>query len=448
MREQVTLNGKEQKRLKVLNDLEAGMMTMVQASKALGLSMRHVYRLRARYRREGAPALAHGNRGRPSHRKIPEKVRQEIIELVRKEFSDYNDYHLTDILVEEYGFSVSRSSIRRIRRKAGLSSPKKRRAPKHRSRRERHPRRGMLVQIDGSKHDWLEGRGPMLTLTAGIDDATNEVPAALFRPEEDAAGYFLLLRRIIEILGLPLGLYADLHAIFRSPKKATLEQELAGERPMSQFGRLVDELGIELIASYSPQARGRVERLFRTLQDRLVKELRRAGASTLEEANAVLAAFLPRFNARFAQEPAAPEDAYLDWPEDLDPEEVFCFKHSRKVRNDNTISFSGHILQIPADRHRANYARCKVEVRQHMDGRLSVWYQGRLLVAFEPRQPGPPKVGKFTPQMETIRKRPPTNGQSKKVSPKAEDARPWKPPADHPWRKPFKIAAKGPVKPE
>jgi len=114
---------------------------------------------------------------------------------------------------------------------------------------------------------------------------------------------------------------------------------------MSQFGRLVDELGIELIASYSPQARGRVERLFRTLQDRLVKELRRAGASTLEEANAVLAAFLPRFNARFAQEPAAPEDAYLDWPEDLDPEEVFCFKHSRKVRNDNTISFSGHVLQ-------------------------------------------------------------------------------------------------------
>jgi transposase len=247
MREQVTLNLKEQKRLKVLNDLEAGTTTIQKASEVLGLSVRHVFRLQARYRLEGAAALAHGNRGRTSHRRLPTEVRDKIIGLVRKEFSDYNDYHLTDILTEEYSIRVSRSSVRRIRRQEGLSSPRKRRAPQHRSRRERYPHPGMLLQIDGSDHDWLEDRGPGLTLIAAIDDATSEVPYALFRPEEDAFGYFWLLRQIVERHGLPLALYADRHTIFQSPKKATIEQQLAGERPRSQFGRLVDELGIELI---------------------------------------------------------------------------------------------------------------------------------------------------------------------------------------------------------
>ena len=219
MREQVTLTIKEQKRLKVLNDLEAGMTTVKEASDVLGLSLRHIYRLRCRYRLGGAAALAHGNRGRPSHRRLPQEVRVEIIDLVRKEFTDYNDHHLTDILNEEYGLHVSRSSVRRIRREAGLPSPRKRRAPKHRSRRDRYPRRGMLLQIDGSDHDWLEGRGPNVNLITAIDDATSEVPFAIFRPTEDAAGYFILLRRITEILGLPLALYADRHTIFQSPKK-------------------------------------------------------------------------------------------------------------------------------------------------------------------------------------------------------------------------------------
>ena len=250
--------------------------------------------------------------------------------------------------MEKHGIQISRSSVRRLRQEAGLSSPRKRRAPKHRSRRERYPRRGMLLQIDGSDHDWLGDRGPRLTLIAAIDDATGEIPFALFRLEEDAAGYFLLLRKIVEGPGLPLALYADRHTIFRSPKKATLEQELAGEAPRSQFGRLVDELGIELIPSYSPQARGRVERLFGTLQDRLVKELGLENVSSLEQANRFMGDFLPRFNAAFAQEPAEPESAFLPLPEVLDLEEVFCFKYQRKVRNDNTISFAGHILNHQA----------------------------------------------------------------------------------------------------
>ncbi|MFP3855371.1 MAG: ISNCY family transposase, partial [Anaerolineales bacterium] len=332
-----------------------------------------------------------------------------------------------------------------LRRDAGLPSPRKRRAPKHRSRRDRCPRIGMLLQIDGSKHHWLGEQRPELTLVAAIDDATGQVPGALFRPQEDAAGYFLLTRRIVERLGLPLSFYADRHSIFQSPKQATVQQQLAGERPRSQFGRLVDELGIELIPSYSPQGRGRIERLFGTFQDRLAKELVLAEISTLEEANQFVAEFLPRFNARFGQTPEVPESAYLPVPKGLDLEAVFCFQHTRTVRTDNTISFAGHPLQIPADRHRGTYARCRVEVRQHMDGRLSIWYQGRKLAVFEPAVAGPPQVGKFTPAVQRTEDQQANhteNGKLTKVVKKAKPKRDWRPAPDHPWRKPFKLTAK------
>jgi len=441
MSEEVTLTIKEQKRLKLLNRVESGTMTVLRAAESLGLSERHVYRLLARYRREGAAALAHGNRGRPSPRRIPEPVRAQVVELLKADYRDYNDYHLTDVLAEEHSLALSRSSVRRIRRQAGLPSPRKRRAPRHRSRRERRPRPGMLLQIDGSDHKWLDDRGPRLVLIAAIDDATGEVPFALFRPEEDAAGYFLLLRQIVERHGLPLALYADRHTIFRSPKQATLEQELAGERPRSQFGRLADELGIQLIPAYSPQAKGRIERLFGTLQDRLLKALRRAGATTLQDANRVLRLFLPGYNRRFRKPPAQPEPAYLPWPDSLDPESVFCFKDRRRVYNDNTVAFDGHRLQIPPDQLRTSYAGCRVETRQHMDGRLSVWYQGRRLGAYAPAHPGSPQVGKFTPAVLPTGK-PSAALPNKPKLTQAKSRRPWKPPADHPWRRPLNIRAK------
>lgn len=440
-RQEVTLRLKEQKRLHVLNQIEAGELTVEKGAELLGITERHLYRLKASYREHGAQALAHGNRGRPSPRRIPEEVRLQVVELVRSTYRAFNDHHLTEILNEQHGLQVSRSSVRRLRREAGVPSPRKRRAPKHRSRRERYPRPGMLLQIDGSEHPWLGDRGPWLTLVAAIDDATGEVPEALFRAQEDAAGYFLLTRRIVERLGLPLAYYADRHSIFRRTKQASVEQQLAGEAPRSQFGRLVDELGIELIPSFSPQGRGRIERLFGTFQDRLANELALAEISTLEEANSFLGEFLLRFNAAFAQSPAEAESAYLPLPKELDLEAVFCFKHSRKVRTDNTISFAGHVLQIPADRHRGNYARCQVEVRQHMDGRLSVWYQERELVSFEPEEAGPPRVGKFTPAVKAAVREMPTSGKKKQTKP-SKKRKPWKPAADHPWRRPFKISAK------
>jgi transposase len=186
-KQQVTLTIKEQKRLHVLNELEAGRITNARAAEMIGVSERQIYRLKKVCRSEGAKALAHGNRGRASPRRIPEETREQVVNLVKEKYREFNDHHLVEVLRERHDIQMSRSSVRRLRQEAGLASPRKRRAPKHRSRRERYPRRGMLLQIDGSDHAWLEGRGPGLTLIAAIDDATGEIPAALFREQEDAA---------------------------------------------------------------------------------------------------------------------------------------------------------------------------------------------------------------------------------------------------------------------
>ena len=392
-------------------------------------------RLLAAYRRDGPAGLVHGNRGRPSPRRIPAEIREEVLSLTRTIYPDYNDHHLTEVLDEDHGIGLSRSSVRRIRREAGLPSPHKRRSPRHRSWRERSPQPGMLLQMDGSKHDWLEGRGPELCLIAAVDDATGQIPWALFRPEEDAAGYFLLLQHLSRTHGLPLAVYADRHTIFQSPKKASISEQLAGKPPRSQFGRLLDELAIQLIPAHSPQAKGRIERLFGTLQDRLVKALRQAGATTLEDANRVLHHFLPAYNTRFAVAPAHPGSAYRPWPTRLPPETVFCFKHERVVAKDNTISFNSRRLPIDPAPRRRSYAFCGVEVRQLLNGHLLVCYHGSPLARFKPLDPGPPQVGKFTPADPLpvpARPRP-----QKPDPPLPLPAKPHSPSPDHPWRLPI-----------
>jgi transposase len=433
MNKRVTFNMNEIKKMSIVQQVEDKQLTGSQAAERLSLSVRQVRRLMARYREGGAPGLVHGNRGRAPSNRLNEAVRARIMELAAGEYQDYNDSHFTEELVEQYGMEVSRSTVRRIRRAAGQKSPRKRRPPQHRSRRERKEQAGMLLQTDGSRHDWLEGRGPWLTLIAYIDDATNEVLGANFRDEEDAAGYFLGLKEICLKRGIPGALYADRHTIFQSPMKATVEQELAGEQPRSQLGQLLDELGIELITARSPQAKGRIERLWGTFQDRLVKELRQAGARNREEANQVLEDFIPKHNQRFRVKPAQSGTAYLPWPKEYQLEDFFCFKHTRTVTNDNTIPFDGHRMQIPPGPKRRSYAKAKVDVLQHLDGRLEVRYQGERLAIFDPANQAPVRVKKFQP----------TSGQeAPKAAYKAEKShqtprqqKSHKPAADHPWRR-------------
>jgi transposase len=439
MNERVTLNMNEIKRHHVLQLVEENRITGVEASKHLGLSLRQVRRLLAKYRQEGMAGLVHGNRGRTANNRVDEHVRVKIQKLAQEEYKDYNDSHFTEELSEEHDLAVSRSTVRRIRRAMGQKSPRKHRSARYRSRRERKPKAGMLLQADGSRHDWLEGRGAWLSLIAYIDDATNEVSGASFRDEEDAAGYFLGLQQICLETGIPGAIYADQHTIFQSPTKATIEQILAGEQPRSQFGRLLDELGIELIVARSPQAKGRIERLWGTFQDRLVKALRKAGASNREEANQVLVSFLPKYNQRFRVKPAQEGTAYVPWPKVYRAKDYFCFKHTRTVTNDNTIPFDGHRLQIPPGPKRRSYAKAKVEVQQHLNGQLEIRYQEKSLATFQPADQQPVRVKKFSPLPEDET---PKKQVQQKPAPKPKERKPFKPAADHPWRKPL-FAKKG-----
>lgn len=435
MENKVTLTMKEQHKLKMIIDYEAGKIRAQRAAELLGISTRHFRRLVAGFRQRGIAALVHGNRGRTPVNRITDQIRQEILRLAKETYRDYNDCHFTEELAEQAApILVSRSSVRRMRRAAGQNSPRKRRASPHRSRRERYPRAGMLLQADGSRHDWLEGRGPWLTLVGMIDDANNELVAATFREEEDAAGYFLVLRQVCLSKGIPQAVYADRHTIFQSPSQPNLEQERSGELPRTQFGRLVDELGIRLIAARSPQAKGRIERLWGTLQDRLVKELRKAGACDLESANRVLTAYLSKFNARFQLEAAEPGCAYVPWPEGQDLEDFFCFKYSRKVSNDNSISFDHHRLQIPPGRQRISFAKARVELRHYLDGRLAIFYRDQPLVSFQPTVSAPPRVGQFQPLVP-----PPTPPKPKGDQLPTFPRQPWKPPPNHPWRRPLGV---------
>ena len=355
----------------------------------MGLSTRQVRRLRRAYGRHGPKALVHGNRGRRSPRRVADAIRVRIVRFAQTTYAGLNHKHLSELLAERHGLALSHPTIHRILREAGLHSPRRRRPPRHRRRRERMPQAGMLVQCDGSHHAWLEDRGPRLVLHAAVDDATSEVLAGWFEEEETARGYFQVFHQVALGPGLPLAAYSDRHGIFQRTRQArwTLEEQLQGQRAPTQVGRMLRELRITWVPAASPQAKGRIERLFGVLQDRLVAELRLADISDQDAANAFLPGFLARYNARFAQPAAQPESAYRPWPQGLDPDTVFCFKYLRTVANDNTVTLEQCVVQILPDAHRTSYAKARVEVHERLDGTLAVVDQGRRLTTRTLRTP-------------------------------------------------------------
>jgi hypothetical protein len=395
---QITMSAKEQRRAQVLNRVLAGTWTRQQAAATLGRSERQLRRLLRGYQARGPAGVVHGNRGRRPAHALPALLRDRVLELVRTTYAGCNDVHLAELLAEREdlgtGIAVSRATLQRWRRGAevgglsGVGSPRSRRRPPHRTRRERAAREGQLVQADGSPHRWLGPEGPEWTLIAGIDDATGAIPWALFRAQEDAAGYMAWLRRVVETKGVPLAVYVDRHGIFQRRKHEawTLEEELAGGPLPTQLGRVFEELGIRVIHALSPQAKGRVERLFGTLQDRLVVELRLAGvhaASTLEDANRALWAYLPRFNARFAVPPSETTSAYRRLadvvPRGMTLDQICCFKYERVVGMDNAVRFQEHRLQLRPGPRRRSYAKVRVEVHERLDSSLAVSHDGQLV---------------------------------------------------------------------
>jgi transposase len=333
--EKVTLNQKEQNRLMVLNKVSSKALSAKQAGVLLGISLRHTRRILAGYRNYGTKALAHSNRGRKPANIIDMATREQVVALAGSKYRGFNQQHFTEKLNEQEGIPLSRSTIRRILLMQGIASPRQRRAPRHLNRRERYPQAGMLLQTDGSTHDWLEGRGPKLCLIGAIDDANNEVAYARFRHQEDSEGYMRMLEGITLSRGIPLALYHDRHSIFQVNDNTapSLEEQLTGQEPRTQVGRLLNELGINSISANSPQAKGRVERLWQTFQDRLISELRLAGARTGEEANQLLDGFLPEHNRRFMVKPIEACSAYRQLPPGFKPEEFFCFKYQPHSRH-------------------------------------------------------------------------------------------------------------------
>src|ERR1039457_6948140 len=300
------LSQKELQRVSVISSCAKGDMACARAAELLSLSVRQVRRLNKRLREQGEAALAHANRGRPSPRRLPERVRQTALRLARTTYAGFNDHHLCEKLCEVEGFSLSRETLRRLLRQAGLGSPRKRRAPAHRPR-------------------------------------------------------------------LPLAVYGDHSGIFvRSDDFWSVEEQLAGKRQPTQFGRALEQLGITFIAARSPQAKGRVERLWGVLQDRLCSELRLAQAGDLDSANAVLRVFVAAFTRRFARRPREMQTAWRPAPENLD--RICCFVHQRVVSNDNIVQWEGQRFQIPQQGQRFSFAGAKVQIYQALDGRVSLFY--------------------------------------------------------------------------
>ena len=376
------MNQQEQTRIQVLNSVLEYHLPIAQAAEIMGVSERHTKRLLAAYRRDGPAALAHGNRGRRPHNAIPEAAVAAVVKLASNPYAGANHSHFTELLREREGIDLSRPTVRRILARAGLGSPRSRRSPQHRFRRRRMPQEGMLVQIDGSHHPWLEDRGPKFVLLLAVDDATGVVAQALFHPSEDTRGYLVLLEGLVRQWGIPLALYSDRHAAFKyNARQGSVLYE------STQFARVMRELGIRQIFALSPQAKGRVERMASTFQDRLVTELRLAGAATMEQANEVLLEFLPRFNTQFAVAAEQPEHAYRPVPADLALTETICLKHTRKVGRDNTVKYHWRVLQLLPGMERPSYAGLQVEVLERADGELMIRYHGETVDFQESSQP-------------------------------------------------------------
>ena len=373
--ESVTLTQKERTRLQVLNSLMADHMTTEQAATLMGVSPRHTRRILAAYRRDGAAALAHGNRGRRPANATLDSLATDAVVLARTRYVGVNHTHLSELLREREGLDIGRNTLRKILSEAGVNSPRRRRPPKHRVRRQRMAREGMLIQIDGSYHRWLGEDGPQFTLLLAVDDATGCVVNALFCELENTRSYLLLMRDLIQSYGIPIALYSDRHAVF----KHTPPSETASAP--TQFSRAMGEIGVQLIFARSPQAKGRVERTAGTLQDRLVTELRLADATTIDDANRVLKDFLPRFNERFRVPSERTDTAFRIPDPELCLDTVLCLKYRRRVGRDNTVKYRWRTLQLLPDKARPSYAGSVVEVLERLDGRLAVQHEGRIVAS-------------------------------------------------------------------
>jgi hypothetical protein len=435
----------------------AGQITNEQGARGAKLGVRQFQRAKARFRAEGLGGLVHRGRDRPSPRALAPELRAQVATRLQSVYRDVNDCHATEKLQEVHGLAISRASVRRIRQALGLPAKHRRRPRQHRGRRAPAARMGALVLLDGSQYAWLEHRGPTMTLLGAIDDATGRVVALVFRPAEDLHGYVTLLAQLAARHGLPLALYGDrLNVFVRNDSHWSREEELQGAQHPTHFGRMLQDLGIHYMAAGSPQAKGRIERLWRTLQDRLVVELRLHGVTTPEGATAFLPGFLADYNGRFAHPPADAAPAWRRPPANL-PEVLSC-RYTRTVARDNTIRLGTRWAQIPPGPRGRSYAGCRLEVRETLDGRLLLYGPGDVLLAMQPwagpefilrprraphpdRRRSPGAAPRASVAGDLALPIPPNRAPTRVVSRPTPTAprrpQPARPAPTHPWRQPY-----------
>jgi hypothetical protein len=425
--ERIALSQEERDRLHLLRELERGELRQVAAAQRMKLTDRQVRRLLQRLREQGDRAVIHGLRGRPSNRKFAVSFQRKVLARVGQRYADFGPTLAAEHLAQE-GLALSRETLRNWMTQAAFWRPRRQRVKKIHVWRERRASFGELVMQDSSPFRWLEDRGPACQLIAVIDDATSRIHAQFVEhdtTEENLRTLGGWLRRY----GRPLAHYTDKNSIFRSNRPAAISEQLRGERAHSQFGRALQELGIEWIAAQSPQAKGRIERLFATLQDRLVKEMRLAGIASIEAANHFLETrFLPKWEQRFTVAPRNPRNAHRQLGRAQRLDEVLSVRAVRKVAQDHTVSWEGNLWGVPREEVCAGLRGAAVEIERRLDGSHWLRYRGRYLhlrPCPQPLRPSASPSGLRPPGLADPTPRP-------KIKPK------YHVPAEHPWRKPWK----------
>ena len=391
------MSQKERQRYHLLKMVIEGKTTLKEASRLMGVSYRHSKRLKRKLISEGARGLVHGNRGRPSPRALNSELADKILDLSLTTYTHFNDTHFTEKLGEEEGIIVSRDTVRRLRRTNGIKPKRRRRAKRHFKRRDRFSQEGIMVLWDGSPHRWFGKDTPPCCLMAAIDDATGKLCEAFFIPYECSFGYLKLLKALVTRYGIPTSIYQDRHStLHRNDDNWTLEEQLAGEQEPTQVGGALKSLGITPIFALTPQAKGRVERLFGVLQDRLIAEMGLRNITEIIKANIFLAEhFIADYNRRFPVKPETAQQAWLKIPRNVDIERTISFRYQAVVGNDNAVRLGGIVIDIPQGPRQRGYAKAKVEVRQLLDGSWRVYYKDTLIAHTDP-----------TPLKEPIRAKP------------------------------------------
>lgn len=415
-KEVITMSKKEVDRLRILHRVMDRQLTQVYGAKLLEITDRQVRNLLHKIREHGDKGIVHGNRGRLAPNKMPIELEERIGRLIESKYTDFGPTLASEKLFELDGIKISKEKARRIMIAKGLWKVRRKRERDVHQWRERKHHFGEMIQFDGSHHMWLEDRGPKMVFMGYIDDATSHTFGRFYEyeglyPAMDSLTHY------INRYGLPRSVYLDKYKTYKATRQPNLYEELRGEGPLTQYQRALQELGIKIIHADSPQAKGRVERLFGTLQDRLIKEMRLVKIKTIDEANEFLEHYLPRYNEQFSKIALKEGDLHNPLPDGVDLREIFCLKDIRTINNGYIVRWKGKRFLI--DNASIAMRKRKVEVREHFDGELTIKFNGRYLGFHEVFEPKPART---QPRKE------PVNGNGKKKGK-------YIPTADHPWRR-------------